>query len=163
MLSCLCLQHKPAMLARRFRLMALVNLLVSPFLMAFLIIHFFMRNAEKFYHHPRCELQPTVVMIAWRYSAIDVEVHVGVRKALPSCGSYGKPVFASHSSVAARSWSPYAKWRIREFNEMRHLLDHRLSASRAASTAYISQFPTPVVRQVGAPVTSSRLAPAHVD
>ncbi|XP_075264030.1 uncharacterized protein LOC142355895 [Convolutriloba macropyga] len=97
-------KHKPAMLARRFRLMALVNLLVSPFLMAFLIIHFFMRNAEKFYHHP--------------------------------------------SSVAARSWSPYAKWRIREFNEMRHLLDHRLSASRAASTAYISQFPTPVVRQI---------------
>lgn len=32
--------------------MAICNLLVSPFLMVFLLIYFFMRNAEKFYHHP---------------------------------------------------------------------------------------------------------------
>jgi len=32
--------------------MALCNLLVSPFLMVFLLIYFFLRNAEKFYHHP---------------------------------------------------------------------------------------------------------------
>ena len=34
------------------RRMAVCNLLVSPFLMLFLLIYFFMRNAEKFYHHP---------------------------------------------------------------------------------------------------------------
>lgn len=34
------------------RRMALCNLLVSPFLMVFLLIYFFLRNAEKFYHHP---------------------------------------------------------------------------------------------------------------
>ncbi len=34
------------------RCMALCNLLVSPFLMVFLLIYFFLRNAEKFYHHP---------------------------------------------------------------------------------------------------------------
>lgn len=39
-------------LQRRFRRMALCNLLVSPFLMVFLLIYFFLRNAEKFYHHP---------------------------------------------------------------------------------------------------------------
>ncbi|KAL3162518.1 hypothetical protein ABBQ32_010175 [Trebouxia sp. C0010 RCD-2024] len=39
-------------LQRRFRRMAICNLLVSPFLMLFLLIYFFMRNAEKFYHHP---------------------------------------------------------------------------------------------------------------
>ncbi|KAL0047089.1 hypothetical protein WJX82_006349 [Trebouxia sp. C0006] len=39
-------------LQRRFRCMALCNLLVSPFLMVFLLIYFFLRNAEKFYHHP---------------------------------------------------------------------------------------------------------------
>ena len=32
--------------------MAICNLLVSPFVMLFLLIYFFMRNAEKFYHHP---------------------------------------------------------------------------------------------------------------
>jgi len=32
--------------------MALVNLVLSPFLIAFLLIYFFLRHAEAFYHHP---------------------------------------------------------------------------------------------------------------
>lgn len=39
-------------LRRRFRTMALANLVISPFLLLFLLIYFFMKNAEKFYHHP---------------------------------------------------------------------------------------------------------------
>jgi autophagy-related protein 9 len=31
---------------------ALANLLLAPFLLAFLLIYFFMRNAERFYHQP---------------------------------------------------------------------------------------------------------------
>ena len=34
------------------RVMALCNLAASPFLLAFLAIYFFMKNAEQFYHHP---------------------------------------------------------------------------------------------------------------
>ena len=34
------------------RRMALVNLVLSPFLIAFLLIYFFLRHAEAFYHHP---------------------------------------------------------------------------------------------------------------
>eukprot|EP00873_Tetraselmis_striata_P025309 jgi/Tetstr1/445573/TSEL_033346.t1 len=97
-------KHDPEQLRRRFRVLAAINLLVSPFLMAFLLIYFFMRNAEKFYHHP--------------------------------------------SLVAARNWSPYATWRLREFNEMVHLVDERLAFSQDAASKYISQFPTPIVRQV---------------
>ncbi|KAK9829634.1 hypothetical protein WJX72_006986 [[Myrmecia] bisecta] len=41
-----------AALQRRFRRMAICNLLVSPFLLVFLLIYFFLRNAEKFYNHP---------------------------------------------------------------------------------------------------------------
>ena len=37
--------------ARRRRV-ALANLLLAPFLLAFLLIYFFMRNAERFYHQP---------------------------------------------------------------------------------------------------------------
>lgn len=61
--------------------MALVNLLLSPFLIAFLLIYFFLRNGEAFYHHP--------------------------------------------SSLGARRWSALAKWRLREFNELPHLVTHR--------------------------------------
>lgn len=41
-----------AKLQRRFRRMAVLNLLLAPFLLVFLVIYFFMRNAEQFYNHP---------------------------------------------------------------------------------------------------------------
>lgn len=34
------------------RVMAGLNLLMSPFLLAFLLMYFFMKKAEQFYHHP---------------------------------------------------------------------------------------------------------------
>ncbi len=63
------------------RHMAWANLALAPFLIVFLAIHFFLRNAEQLYHHP--------------------------------------------SSVGARRWSPLARWRLREFNELPHYIDHR--------------------------------------
>ncbi len=41
-----------AALVRRFRRLALLNLLMSPFLTVFMVLYFFMRNAERLYHHP---------------------------------------------------------------------------------------------------------------
>lgn len=41
-----------AALRRRFRIMAIVNAIFSPFLLIFLVIYFFMKNAEALYHHP---------------------------------------------------------------------------------------------------------------
>jgi len=35
-----------------FRTAALINAALSPFLLLFLLLYFFMRNAEHFYHHP---------------------------------------------------------------------------------------------------------------
>lgn len=70
--------------------MALANLLLSPFLIAFLLIYFFLRNGEAFYHHP--------------------------------------------SSLGARRWSALAKWRLREFNELPHLITHRSIPHLKSST-----------------------------
>jgi hypothetical protein len=63
------------------------NLLLAPFLLVFLLIYFFMRNAEKFYHQP--------------------------------------------SSAGARRWSSLAAWRLREFNELPHYLNHRWPTARS--------------------------------
>mmetsp|Transcript_4303 Transcript_4303/g.12400 ORF Transcript_4303/g.12400 Transcript_4303/m.12400 type:complete len:983 (-) Transcript_4303:227-3175(-) len=52
------------------------------------------------------------------------------------------------SSVGARRWSPLAFWRLREFNELPHFIDHRLSASHAAAEKYIGQFPNPLLSHV---------------
>lgn len=34
------------------RRMAVINLVLAPFLLVFLLIYFFLRNAERFYHSP---------------------------------------------------------------------------------------------------------------
>ncbi|MEW5298047.1 MAG: hypothetical protein WDW36_001210 [Sanguina aurantia] len=44
--------EQPEKLKRRMRRVAVANLALSPFLFMFLLIYFFMRNAEKFYSHP---------------------------------------------------------------------------------------------------------------
>ncbi|KAL6780039.1 ATG9 [Auxenochlorella protothecoides x Auxenochlorella symbiontica] len=96
--------HDRAALQKRFQVMAGLNLLMSPFLLAFLLMYFFMKKAEQFYHHP--------------------------------------------SSLGARYWSPLAKWKLREFNELPHFLNHRLNASNEAAEKYISQFPLPAISHV---------------
>lgn len=70
----------------------MANLLLAPFLLVFLLIYFFMRNAEKFYHQP--------------------------------------------SSAGARRWSSLAAWRLREFNELPHYLNHRCHVSPTRSQLY---------------------------
>lgn len=40
------------LLRRRFRTMAVANALLSPFLAVFMLLFFFLRNAERLYHHP---------------------------------------------------------------------------------------------------------------
>ncbi|KAG7756782.1 hypothetical protein KL924_004787 [Ogataea haglerorum] len=45
------------------------------------------------------------------------------------------------SLVGSREYSPYARWKLREFNELPHMFDKRLKMSRARATEYINQFP----------------------
>jgi len=39
-------------LSRRFKIAAIINLLAAPFIFVFLLTYFFLKNAERFYHHP---------------------------------------------------------------------------------------------------------------
>jgi autophagy-related protein 9 len=64
-----------AALVRRFRRLALLNLVMSPFLTVFMVLYFFLRNAERLYHHPSA-------IGARRWSA-EVRVHCVLR--LPGC------------------------------------------------------------------------------
>lgn len=41
----------------------------------------------------------------------------------------------------AREYSPYAKWKMREFNELPHLFDQRLKFSVEGADEYLEQFP----------------------
>jgi autophagy-related protein 9 len=94
----------PAALQRRLRALAAANLLLSPFLLVFLAVYFFMRNAEKFYHHP--------------------------------------------GTIGSRRWTSVARWRLREFNELPHYVQHRLAASHEAACKYVNQFPNTALHHV---------------
>jgi hypothetical protein len=54
----------------------------------------------------------------------------------------------SAGSLGSRRWSSLAKWRLREFNELPHYIQHRLDASYEAAVKYVGQFPSPMVSQV---------------
>lgn len=45
------------------------------------------------------------------------------------------------SSIGGRTYTPYAKWKFREFNELPHLFQTRLDSSYPVAKTYIDQFP----------------------
>jgi len=47
--------------------------------------------------------------------------------------------------LGPREWSPVAQWSFRELNELPHVFETRLAASRKPANAYVSLFPRPVV------------------
>lgn len=45
------------------------------------------------------------------------------------------------SSIGGRTYTPFAKWKFREFNELPHLFQTRLDSSYPIAKKYIDQFP----------------------
>ncbi|ODV87357.1 hypothetical protein CANARDRAFT_205940 [[Candida] arabinofermentans NRRL YB-2248] len=45
------------------------------------------------------------------------------------------------SIIGSREFSPHAKWKLREFNELPHIFSKRLKLSREGASNYINQFP----------------------
>lgn len=52
------------------------------------------------------------------------------------------------SSIGSRSYTLYAKWKFREFNELPHIFSRRLDESYPAASMYIGQFPNEKVALV---------------
>ncbi|TPX09623.1 uncharacterized protein E0L32_009224 [Thyridium curvatum] len=52
------------------------------------------------------------------------------------------------SALSARSYTPLAEWKFREFNELQHLFRERLNMSYPFATRYIDQFPKVKTEQV---------------
>ena len=93
------------------RVMALCNLAASPFLLAFLAIYFFMKNAEQFYHHPSSVgewvARPVGWVAGWLAGLADRE------HAPPSLHPAPPTRKLPLHAAGARRWSPLAKWRLR--------------------------------------------------
>ena len=54
-------------------------------------------------------------------------------------------IYILKNVLGPREWTPYAKWKIREYNELPHLYNHRMNASYNDANAYIAQFPSTIL------------------
>jgi autophagy-related protein 9 len=86
----------PAALRRRFQLCGIAHVVLMPFLLFFVTIHFGLQNAYD-----------------WK---------------------------STKQYLGPREWSQPAKWSFREFNELQHLFERRLTPSYKAATAYLDLF-----------------------
>ncbi|KAJ2557118.1 autophagy protein atg9 [Coemansia sp. RSA 1933] len=83
-------------LRRRFKFMAVINLMFAPFLVIFLVLYSFFRYFEELYHEP--------------------------------------------GALMARAFTPYAKYRFRNFNEVPHSFRRRLRTAHPKAALYLAQF-----------------------
>lgn len=88
-------------LKARFIMMGVANLALSPFILLFMIIFFFLKHAE--------------------------ELH------------------SKRTLFGPRHWCALAQWKIREFNELPHFFERRLTLSSVAAQQYMAQFPNNLV------------------
>lgn len=54
---------------------------------------------------------------------------------------HGQEMHKNPGSLGARHWSPMARWKMREFNELDHFCEKRMNASYPKANLYVSQFP----------------------
>lgn len=57
---------------------------------------------------------------------------------------YAEEFHSKRNYLGPRTWSPFALWKFREFNEVKHLFSRRTVASMKHADLYIRQFPTPL-------------------
>lgn len=112
---------------------------VSPFLMVFLLIYFFLRNAENVYHHPSSVGARQWCVQPEHLNLFDQQTRLrayyfpsGDLRSLPLTSAQGRR-------------SALAQWKLRQLNELPHQLQERLNRSYAPACAYVGQFPSPLV------------------
>eukprot|EP01119_Soliformovum_irregulare_P009648 TRINITY_DN2317_c1_g1_i2.p1 TRINITY_DN2317_c1_g1~~TRINITY_DN2317_c1_g1_i2.p1 ORF type:complete len:440 (+),score=142.41 TRINITY_DN2317_c1_g1_i2:580-1899(+) len=88
-------------LRKRFKIMGLITLVLSPFIFIFLLIYFLFQ--------------------------------------------YGEQLRSRPTTFATRQWSPLARWKLREFNELPHIFQRRLNASYQFADQYVNSFPINLV------------------
>ncbi|CAI5758577.1 unnamed protein product [Candida verbasci] len=85
-------------LTSRFKLAAIINLILSPFIVIYFILLYFFKYFNEYKTNPS-------------------------------------------SIIGLRQYTPYAEWKLREFNELPHFFNKRLQMSINPAQTYIDQFP----------------------
>lgn len=107
----------PCRLQHRFIFMGVLNAVFAPFIVLYLLMFSFFRYFE---------VSPKSTVEKLKYFAQSLAIQ-----------EYHK----NPSAIGSRQYTPYARWKFREFNELPHLFDKRLDESYEAAKQYIDQFP----------------------
>ncbi|XP_078444182.1 autophagy 9 (APG9) [Wolffia australiana] len=61
------------------------------------------------------------------------------------CLRHAEQFYNHPSTASSRRWSNLSKWIFREFNEVEHLFRYRTNASLQHASAFLKQFPSPII------------------
>lgn len=62
---------------------------------------------------------------------------------MKSIFEYGEMYYSDPKELGSREWTCYAKYKLREYNELEHIFDSRMYVSGEYAKKYIKQFPSP--------------------
>ncbi len=128
-------------------MMGLLSLLLSPFIFVFLLIYFIFKYGEvtSFVH------STPPIYLPFPYGII-YSILFSLSSVVYLIYSSYSILFYSHQEIrarpgsfTARQWSPLARWKFRELNELPHIFTRRLNASVQLAERYVNSFPFDVL------------------
>ncbi|KAJ8438132.1 hypothetical protein Cgig2_033011 [Carnegiea gigantea] len=127
----------PDTLKRRLQVMGLTMVLLSPFLVIFMLVYLFLRHAEQFYNHP-------TIASSQRWS------HLSRGRALPEPPSI---YTCNEVKCAPQDNGTYAVWimthqRLDSEGLVEHFFRHRINSNVIHASDYLKQFPSPIISVV---------------
>ncbi len=119
------------------RLVAVANLLLSPFLLMFLLAYFFMRNAERLYHHPAALGSRRWSGLAkWRIRELNELPHYLHHRWAARGGKRGCPRGPGGQGPVVGKAHPTVGWRAVRRRERALPRDNSLTGGRAGCGGY---------------------------
>ncbi len=88
--------------------------------------------------------------LRWRFFAMGLfnlalTPFIAIFMALFFVLKHAEDLHSKRGSLAPREWTAYARWRLREYNELPHFFARRLRSATPPARAYLAQFPTTLV------------------
>ncbi|KAH9611326.1 hypothetical protein KSS87_005420 [Heliosperma pusillum] len=126
----------PGMLKTRLVIMGLTMLLLSPFLVMFMLAYLFLMHAEQFYNHP-------TTASSRRWSNLSRWMFREFNEAMPPALFSIRAKFVCNV-IPGRRVLPFNSY-VKYFPQVEHFFRHRTNTSVVHASDYLKQFPSPVI------------------
>ncbi len=127
-------------LRMRFIFMGMLQLVLVPFLLLFMIMHYFLQHAQDWYAS-RCDQLSFVSCHRHRIGCMRAGLvcHFPRSVSLMICNTLKLILAVLRTYLGPREWTLLATWSFREFNELVHFFERRMEGSYECATAYLRE------------------------